>query len=549
MFSAVSVDGLDEDEIEHIKGMIELLKKHGNTNIHLRIGDIMEPKLFLPKSFEDLQATFGNSADAKLMEFMEPLTKIEQQIEYLCNSITSSGKLAFLLGPQGSGKSSFVHSLSWQPHISVGSLYEIDGAACSKLDALYDGITKLSPDDSLSGIGKATLILINYLEDFHGFDEGDIKSFFRRLNSYLRQNRVLIIWPVTQKSEVDKMLDYSSKVSGTMFVRGNEVINFSGPDPCHYIDIAKRTIQVVNTGHEIEDFQLTHDDFEETLNSFKTSTVFKEHTIRNYYELIEARWQDNSGYIDSIKKKIPKPFEVWFVFVYKDAEDKIASFTRKTKSIDSYWSVIPDKLHEYITDSQKEADWTATRLQLALNGAIKTRIMYMQTNALISILASYSTSEKLKSIIESNSVPERWCKKSTAQETFSNSPVYRQLKGILHNYGRTKGSPTRKALETADPIYAKLVDWISKTGTDKEFNKCVASILRDFGFTAYAEKEHPGIPNIYPDVLIETEDKYVSIEFHYTNNSALYIIAGYVLNKLDTYMKQLEKLFGYKKAD
>lgn len=56
-----------------------------------------------------------------------------------------------------------------------------------------------------------------------------IKSFFRNLNGVLRKSPLLVIWPVTEKREVDEML----------ILKGKEVLNFTGPQTDNFIDIAK----------------------------------------------------------------------------------------------------------------------------------------------------------------------------------------------------------------------------------------------------------------------------------------------------------------------
>ncbi|PZU99035.1 MAG: hypothetical protein DCF32_19095 [Leptolyngbya sp.] len=56
------------------------------------------------------------------------------------------------------------------------------------------------------------------------------------------------------------------------------------------------------------------------------------------------------------------------------------------------------------------------------------------------------------------------------------------------------------------------------------------------------EKEHPWIRGIYPDLQVDLGHKIICIEFNYTMQDEPYVIANYVLKKLDSYMAQIEKL-------
>ncbi len=484
--------------------------------------------------------------NAKLMEFIEPIQKVEEDINIVTSSMKTSGKIMFIHGRPGVGKSTFLRSLSWRPHIFIRSIIEIDAN-----NHLVDGLTSLfntissHKDDAASkrDMGPTCLVL-NYLEHLDDFAEGDVKSFFRKLNGLLRNSPIFIVWPVTNRVDVEHMLQYSKDVSGTLFYRGKEVLNFPGPPQEKFKDIVLRTISVLNDGKELSEFGITFDDFSEVERKLNKLPQ-EERTIREYIELTKEMWRENSSYIESIRSKIPKSTEVWFIFSYQNAESIVSQFVRRSSRIEDNWSTVHDKFFEYIPNSQRSAMWTAKRLQMALYGTIKTRVLYLPTNALVSCVASYTENDDIIKIINENNTPQDWKDKYKAKRTLTNTPLYKQLLSEPITIGKRKGGPAAIAMEKASPIFGELVKWISGkgTGSDKEINKCIAKAITDAtGIGAKNDKVHPWIPRIIPDIFVELDQKQICIEFHHTNRDEPGVIADYVLKKLNIYMNQLEEM-------
>jgi len=73
-------------------------------------------ELVLYSTFEEISSALeGDKLNAKLMEFIEPLPDVEAEINEITLSLGNSGKVLFILGKPGTGKSTFIQSLSWRP--------------------------------------------------------------------------------------------------------------------------------------------------------------------------------------------------------------------------------------------------------------------------------------------------------------------------------------------------------------------------------------------------------------------------------------------------
>lgn len=88
-----------------------------------------------------------------------------------------------------------------------------------------------------------TAIVLDYIENLEEQDHTKIRAFFRTLNGLLRSSPILILWPVTDLHDVKTMIGYASAVSSTVFVKGKEILSFSGPPISAYPSIAKTQYQ------------------------------------------------------------------------------------------------------------------------------------------------------------------------------------------------------------------------------------------------------------------------------------------------------------------
>lgn len=500
-------------------------------------------KLNLPHTFEDVRSALQSAGiNQRLVEFVKPIEKAEKIILKIKQEIEHSGKVLFLLAPPGVGKSTFIQSLTWRPHIKFRNFIEVDAVSVmsgNKFESLVKKIREIAETAKKEKEQGPTLVVLDYLESLNEYPEQDVKGFFRDLNGILRKSPLLILWPSTEKHDVEKMLSFAEAVSGTIFSDDNAYVDFDGPLLDTYPDIAKNTISVIN-GKDISDYSLTQADLEELLEKTKARPK-RERTIRNYLKAVRSIWSERSNYIQEMENKIPKPNEIWFIFSYPTAEEVVGNFIRKGERVHEAWTAIGDKLDEYVQSSaQRKSIWTPQKLQLMLTGSVKTRIMYLPTNSLISLALAFGQNDTLKKRIAPHS-PGHWKQKNKAVAQLSNSPLAKQLQGETVAAGKRKGGPAAKALKNATRPFEELVDWVSNGGGhDKYVNDAVAKGLAGLGFSCKTGLDHPWIPGIKPDILIELPDKQICIEFHHTNNDAQSKIADYVLSKLSDYSNQLD---------
>ncbi|WP_342596916.1 ATP-binding protein [Cyanobacterium aponinum UTEX 3222] len=393
------------------------------------------------------------------------------------------------------------------------------------------------------------------------FDKRGIRAFFRDLNGLLRKYAILIIWPVTVREDLENMQNFAKNYSSTMFHSRIPYIEFTGPPLKEYPNIARKTIEFFNGGKSCYEFQLNDNDFEKLKNEYQQKPQEK-HLIRDYLKNVKSLWEQRTNYLEKIENSIPKPTEVWFIFPYPEAENVVKEFAKKIPdNINEMWNALYNPLQYYIHEhTQRKADWPPQRLTLALNTRmLTTKIMYLPTNALISCIVAYADDAKIKISREDfkdpnkYDVPEHYFGKQLANNTLKRTPLYLQLSGGQNPTGKRKSGTVQKALNSSRKAFEKINEDISasKSGKigDKPFNKaiCLAleNTLSEFNFNFRCEQYHPEPKiRIKPDITVETSNKIICLEFCYTLDTTPGNLADYVLRKLNTYMKQLEQVYG-----
>jgi hypothetical protein len=517
-------------------------------------------ELILPLTYEE--AVDGVGADiAKMAEFIVPVTEFEEQIIQIVSDMKRCGYLLFLYGISGVGKSTFVSSLKWRSHIPIKSITSINAIELTnpdepwaKLKQLYARISQIAKnakEDIAQQDNARICVIIDYLESLEDEDLSNVRAFFRDLNGLLRHAPILVVWPVTEKKDLEGMKTAASSFSSTIFHSRIPVIEFTGPPVEEYTKIAKNTIGFFNQGRTHYDYQLHDEDFERIMQDFKNKPKPKQ-IIRNYLREIKTEWEKKTDYINNVMRTVPKPTEVWFMVCYTEAEDVISAFTKSSPDImDEAWNADYNRLSVYIKNNQREADWKPQRLSLAINGVLNTKILYLPTNTFVSCIVAYAQEAGIsitRKEFKDMGVPDHWFEKSQARQTLKTSPAYRQLAGLPQRKGKRGSGKNPEALKTAKPIFEKLNKYIVEN-SDQPFNKALSMALQNacsdnskLSFTS--EQQHPWLQNIRPDILVNVNgEKYICIEMHYTIKKAPNVLAGYVLDKLNKYMKQIEGLY------
>lgn len=557
-------NNLSEDQIVVEEKLVPSKKIISNSKTNNR----ENLDLFLPFTYEEILEEIGEKK-SRLPDLIVRVTEFEEKIILVLKDMRNSGYLLFLYGVSGVGKSTFISSLKFQKYITIQEIVSIDASELIKEDDSGLKLKELIKKVKQSAINffsennknnDKLCIVIDYLENLEDEQENHVRAFFRDLNGLLRKYSILIIWPVTVREDLQNMQNFAKNFSSAIFHSRIPYIEFTGPPLEQYPNIAKKTIEFFNSGKSCHEFQLNDHDFETLKNNYQQKPQEK-HLIRDYLKNVRTLWEERTNYFKKIENSIPKPTEVWFIFPYPEAENTVKEFAKRIpENRNEMWNAQYNALYQYINENkQRTADWSSQpeRLTLALNSRIlTTKIMYLPTNALISCIVAYADDAQIPISREDfkdpdkYDVPAHWFGKKVANNTLKRTPLYLQLSGGQNPTGKRKSGTVQKALDSSRKAFEKINEDISasKSGKigDQPFNKaiCLAleQTLSEFNLQFRCEEYHQHL-RIKPDITVETNNKIICLEFHYTLNTTPGHLANYILSKLDTYMKQLYQFY------
>lgn len=489
--------------------------------------------LKLPPRFEILKQEIEDLG-LDINQIVFDVHNANKEIEDLLKAVKfgSIGKFRLFLGNSGSGKTTFLQTLS-------NFFIDIDVIPINRktsLDEIPDFIRAEKTD-------KHSIFII---EDRDNPSESieDLRDFFEELRFLFRkpEGRVLLIWPITDKDSAKTIGDLAWDVGRESLTPiDGATYNFIGLDKSEFYNVADITSKNIN-GANLESYGLTKEDTDKLLK--------KVETIGQYFsELEQFSIRLNCETEVFLKDKlIPK---VWILLPGDEATEidrTVKSLTQGIKNridIDRFIATLDDSTNK----SAYLNDWRSKRNKAAyLMRLLDVRLFPVYPSlALASIRANGTNSVK-------NALKKKTESKEKAIETIKKASFYKLL---FDDYSSIETSPTASTLAQSTEYIRLQKD--SDTN-DKLLNQAIGDTLIDaldsdnVNAEVYIEKQKLEGMNLQPDILIKIDDKNVicleptwrstgrEIEGEISkkqNSLTIGHIQQYVLNKAMEYVKEL----------
>ncbi len=462
----------------------------------------------LPTRYEPLIRTFGEKAKTTFVEQLSDIAVMKTVIARMESA--QQGKIMFIFGKPGVGKTTFIHSLEVFLADRIAKVQRLPKGHELSVLGIPNYIANLPQLDGVT--------VVNFDErEAPYFDEAEYRTFLIQLNGILRSRPdLLILWPVNQRGFAKKLTSLLEEIGGRSAFGAKSIYDIDGLSKEQYKIVFQKILQIANW--HLEDAAIGWDELERIENGAESVGRY----LDDIQELISERFDTGK-----IGVNLPE-----LVFVLSSGKPEIRDVCRNLRRADSYY-VEASRLTMY-TKKSNAADWWEERSK-----KLTTALPYIV--ALFNAqLVSVSGSTVVHSVLQFG--PEDMANLASgvqknignAKRVVSSSELYKYSIGQdvdSREYGLNVKEETRSAYDQLQVL---------SKNRHLEINKSIVSMVNAAGGGLdNAKFEVPcGIKNgLFADVQISQGDKRINFEFHHkaTAETGNNKVAIYILGKLKEY--------------
>lgn len=462
----------------------------------------------LPTRYEALVERFGAKAQTTIV----PPTPDLEAIKRLVQSVKSAGqgKMVFLFGQTGQGKTTFIESLSLFLGDQIGRVIRIPPS----FELPISGVVSFAAKTQKS----TRLTVLNFDgREAPFFNEAEYKNFLIELNSFLRGRKdIVVIWPVNDRIFADKIVELMNAVAGKSAFGPNDIQVSSGIDRSQYIPVLEKINQIANW--RIEDAALSRSEVEKFRDGASSVGDF----LDRVHGAIVQRFD-----VSSIGVELPN-----LVFVISSGKKEVKELCRSIRRADSYY-LEASRLLMY-TKRSNVAEWWEERnkdMRTNLNYIIALfngQLLSISGSSVVHAVRNYGTDDLRTSISDITK------NIGNAKRVIQASELFRYSNGQdtdAREYGLNAKDETLAAYES--------VQALSKE-SHKSINTSIMALLSEAGggFDSVLYEQRRGSKaHILADVCAQRGDERVHIEFHHKSEreSTSNKLAIYILEKVKEY--------------
>ncbi|MDX2155316.1 MAG: hypothetical protein SFW09_02305 [Hyphomicrobiaceae bacterium] len=462
--------------------------------------------LFVPDRFEGLH----QRAPDQLGSIIEPVTEALELVDRLYSDMSSAGRGGFLIlrGDSGSGKSTFLHTISlFRENVITSSL--------TGQTLIPDALKRLQ----LRSTGLH-VVVVEEREALRDVLAADLERDLHAINGFLRSRNGtnhLVVWP-TNTDDLEQQLIARATAIGAdaLLGTGEPSVRFRGPGIDQHKRIAENTVAVLNQGATLSDLGVSDDEFC-TISRQATSVGMMLGKVR---ATINSKRQSVSGLLRK------DPFKLWIIVAAGNEPDKdVAALTR------GRYSAIDIERLMAATDANIVQELKRYPEKLGILGTVlDAKVFHLPMLAALDCARKYADAD-LRVRMQKEKLVDKPTATTKPTERLRNTDLGRILtagsQGLQATGGRA-GSNTEEA-------FRKLVNVAQSN--DIALNKTVAAALKEAGFIKEfeTEKDLGGGLTRKTDIVSLTDQGQVRMEMMWRARTSRAEIANYVLTKLYNY--------------
>lgn len=368
------------------------------------------PPLVLPRRYEALEAE-AKVRSLPLRPLVRPvreaLTDIERDIRLVRE--TGMGRLYVINGVTGSGKTTFLNSLSL--YIDDIQVHNVKGMSLEHRGAVENSLALLRRDLSV-----VSVVVLEGREAPGSLQNEELDLLLTTINSDFRSDtgrKTLFVIPTTSPALAQQISARAAEIGG-MTSRERPFFVFSGPPRGQYIEIVNETLGAFNESRILVDYGVPD---ELTKGIAEASSSIGQFMESCHQEIMQRRASLEAAAAEVKHKRI----HLWMVFSPFEDDLRRSHDVIRALTVGEQQVVQPSRILS--GDSREVRDWQTRAADFAQAASyLDLRLMYLPMRTALAIITAYApsdllTSWKQKGLMQRETVHVR------AQESLANTAI------------------------------------------------------------------------------------------------------------------------------
>ena len=460
----------------------------------------------LPSRYEPLVETFGEKSKSTFVPVDKDLSALKKLVARAESA--SQGKIMFISGESGIGKSTFVHSLEVFLPDKISRVERIPPPHELDLEGVPEYISKV-PQKS-----KFTIINFDGREAPY-FNEEQYRNFIIQLNNVLRSRKdIIVLQPVTDEKFARKICNLFENIGGSSAFGSEQIHKLNGLPKLQFEITLEKILQIA--AWKLEDAAIEDSEITKLQNNSTRIGEF----LDKVGNLITERFDT-----DEIGITFPK-----LVIGISSDDLNVRATCRNLRRADSFY--IESARLMMHTKRSNVADWWNER-STDLRTSLPHVIALFDAQ-----LVSISASSIVHSVICHG--PDDLCEliqpfrknKGNAKKIIKSSELYKFVTGTELDIIQTTAGVSKNTTDAYVKIQEK-----SKTH-HKSINQAVTEMVIDAGGEIFNPKyEVSLVKGSQTDVAFNYDSRQIALELHHVLNRECNEnkIAIYILDKIKEY--------------
>lgn len=471
----------------------------------------------VPARFESLRDTVGaNRVSQVLLEPSRDLPVLRKAIAEV--RAARQGKLLFLQGAPGSGKTSLAESLGIYLNSAVGTVLTSPLDYHTPLASLPAWISQQK--QKVGNLQDKVLIVNLDGREIENPDKTATMAAMTNLNALLRTTPdLLLLWPIINRNFADEAISQLTQAGGHTGISSQRIHEVIGIGPERYLDVLQLILRTV--GVTLADAAISAQEAEHC--------VAGRANLGEYLEAIQSLVVSRYD-LGEIGAQLPR---ISFVATSDADLNPICRLLRRG----SGYLIDPDRLLQYsrsniAEDWKKRGSRNARHALPFIASLFEAKLLSASSSAVVNACASFGDPE-LRAIVRSH-YPSPVS--SNAWNSILNSSLVRSL-----NTQEDVGKGVSQASDAIQKAYLALQAQ-SKT-KHRLLNEAIVTVLKanittlpagiEFEFRPLSDNDK----ELRVDVWCPYPDRPATLEFTHRSNATEAVVSTYVLTKIQDYAR------------